>query len=363
MRKSIEKYSMIARRSLLGGAIVTLALLAGASSAFADSATMSVTTTDGKPDPASGVSRVFTVTGNSATPKNLYVKYRPTGGAPCAPTADQDTGKVFKWYSSAGASQLSGDFTLKQAETWTPAGSFAFCYWLATSATQIATPFTQTITFRAPSGTITASINPVSPQPGQAAAVTVTGSTETPAQIFAKVRPAGGAPCAATYSDDPGRHVLNFVDVDGTFSKQTTLTLEDAGNYVLCLWLARSGTDTSPIAGPQPQPFSVVAPPPPVLPPGPTLIGSKVSAKRQGVRAVRYSGRVTTTPGCRRNRSVVLRRVGFGARSFGRAVTRADGTYTIRRSRRLRGRVYTVVSQSKRGVITCTTARSSSFRG
>jgi len=51
--------------------------------------------------------------------------------------------------------------------------------------------------------------------------------------------------------------------VDGTFSLQDTLSRDDPGTYLLCTWLARSSTDTTPIAGPQPTTFQVAAPPPP----------------------------------------------------------------------------------------------------
>lgn len=335
----------------LAAVVVALgALLLAAGPAHADSASMTVTATDGTPDPAAEVSRVFTISGTASTPKDLFVKYRPTGGAPCASTYLQDTGSRFGW----SYEDVNGDFSFKYAATWTPAGTFMFCYWLATEDDAITTPFTQAITFRPPSGTITATFNPITPRVNQLTTATITGSTETPARVFGKVRPAGGATCAPTYYQDTGLSVISYQDVNGAFVRQATVTQSTAGNYVLCLWLADSDTDTTPIAGPQPQPFTVLAPP---------RHSSTISLSRRGARPARYSGRVNTVTTCRRNRTVVLRRPGFGVRSFGRATTRADGSYTIRRSRRVRGRVYVVVSTSRRGNTTCLSSSSRRIQG
>jgi hypothetical protein len=324
--------------------------LLGAGPAHADSASMTVTATDGTPDPVADVSRVFTIAGTATAPKDLFVKYRAVGGAPCATTYLEDTGVRFGW-SYQG---VNGAFSLKHAATWGTPGSFMFCYWLAADDDVISTPFTQVITFRPPSGTITATFNPIMPLVNQLAIATITGSTETPAQVFGKVRPAGGAACAPTFLQDSGRSVIGYENVNGAFSKPATVTQAAAGNHVLCLWLADSDSDPTPISGPQPQPFTVLAPP---------RQGSKITLTRRSSRPARYGGRVTTVSTCRRNRTVVLRRVGRGTRSFGRTATRSDGTYTIRRSRRVRGRVYTYVSTSRRGATTCLSASSRRIAG
>lgn len=88
---------------------------------------------------------------------------------------------------------------------------------------------------------------------------------------------------------------------------------------------------------------------------------SSISLKRK--RAT-YSGRVASgyAP-CVGGRRVVLRRRGSGTRSFGSATTRANGTYTVRRARRLRGRVYAVVTGRSVGVDLCRLASSRTIRG
>jgi hypothetical protein len=149
--------------------------------------------------------------------------------------------------------------------------------------------------------------------------------------------------------------------VNGAFSVPASTRQSTAGSYVLCLWLAASSTDPAPIAGPQPQPFDVVAPPaPPPPPPNSETIAGSATARRVGSR---YSGRISTRSDCMGQRTVVLRRVGSGTRSFGRTLSRANGTFTVKRSRRLRGRVYVVVLSRKTGVITCQSARSPTIRG
>lgn len=254
-------------RRFLTVAIATGAVvLASSGVALADSASISVTTTAGASDPAAGVPRTYTLSGNTASPKRYFVKYRPTGGSACAANATSDSGTAIDdayptgWYGDATA---NGDFSSSYAFSWRTPGSFLFCIWLATDSSQVVTPISQTITFRSPSGTISATVNPTTPLPGQQATVTVTGASEAPERVFATVRSAGGAPCAQSYDADTGTGLISGQSVNGSFSVQATTTQANAGDYLICLWLAESSSDTAPVAGPQPVPFTVAAPPPP----------------------------------------------------------------------------------------------------
>src|SRR5262249_52799158 len=85
--------------------------------------------------------------------------------------------------------------------------------------------------------------------------VTITGSSEAPKRLFAKYRPAGGAPCAVSYSADSGSGLVSGEQVNGAFTATATLTPSDPGDYLICMWLADSSSDGSPVAGPQPAPF------------------------------------------------------------------------------------------------------------
>lgn len=106
-----------------------------------------------------------------------------------------------------------------------------------------------------------------------------------------------------------------------------------------------------------------IPPPPPAPPPVVTPIryATAVTLRR---RKARYSGRVSTAAECRVGRRVVLRRAGSGLRSFGVGVTRSNGTFTIRRSRRLRGRVHAVVVAARAApTVLCSSGRSRRIRG
>jgi hypothetical protein len=97
--------------------------------------------------------------------------------------------------------------------------------------------------------------------------------------VYATIDVAGGAGCAPTYGTDPGSSLVDGQNVDGPFSIPETVTEEKAGNYIVCLWLASSDSDTSPVAGPQPEPFTVAVPPPPCTVPKLPAHTSLASAK------------------------------------------------------------------------------------
>jgi hypothetical protein len=252
------------KRVVLAGIACVLATLACAAPASAaDSATISVTTSARQADPAAGIPRVFTIGGTSARPKHLYVKFRATGGSACAPSASTDTGEVV--FGSVYGTSVNGRFDHSQAYTWGLPGTFQFCMWLASSESAIATPFMQTISFRAPTGTIAALVNPSTPQVNQPAAITVLGASESPAKVFAKVRTAGAA-CAPSFDADPGVGMIFGDRVNGQFSLQTSVRRATPGAYQVCMWLAMSSSDAAPIAAAQARLFNVVAEPQPLAP-------------------------------------------------------------------------------------------------
>ncbi len=281
-------------RGVLAGLALTFIWMSTPATAMADTATISVTNTAGQSDPAAGLARVFTVSGQTAKPENVYVAYRATGGAPCAPSYDGDSGRQFENYNGDqfGGNSANGNFTHSQVDTWQTPGTYVFCIWITDKGSNgITTPITQTITFRSPSGTITATVNPVTPMAGQQATVTVTGSSEAPARVFASIRGAGGAPCAPTFDAETGSSLIDGQNVNGSFSQQATTQPLTAGNYLICLWLASSSTDPSPTAGPQPEMFTVTAPPPP---PAPCVVpGFAANAPAAAVRQSLVSGHCT----------------------------------------------------------------------
>lgn len=292
----------------LVGLFAVLAALVCAGPALADSASFSVTNTAGESDPAAGLPRVFTLNGNAEAPDRVYVKYRGPGGAPCAPNAREDTGSpvdgIFEAGYSAGpfwGASVEGTIHIQTVMTWRTAGTFVFCIWLPPKGgeSEITVPITQTITFRSPNGTITATVNPLTPEPGQQATVTVIGDSEAPENVYAKVRPAGGAPCASTYDADSGENLINGGGVNGSFSMQAKTSQSKAGQYLLCLWLAGSGSETPVIAGPQPETFTVVSPPPPCVVPkvaaGASLASVEGELRAAGCAVGKVSPAASTT--------------------------------------------------------------------
>ena len=108
------------------------------------------------------------------------------------------------------------------------------------------------------------------------------------------------------------------------------------------------------------RPVAANSPPEP-----PVIVQSKypssVSLRRSGAR---YSGRVNSSlSNCKANRRVVLRRAGSGTKSFGSTRTRANGTFTIKRRSRLRGRIYVVVAGRSSAETLCRSANSRRIRG
>ena len=275
----------------LAGALVIA--FAGAGTALADSATLSVLNTAGQSDPVAGLPRTFRLSGATSTDTNLWVKYRNPGGAPCGPTADSDSGSLVRndrGYDTMYGWEENGSFNDGDVVSWSWPGTYMFCIWIAPSRTSSVTPITQVITFRSPTGTISATLNPVNPAPGQSATVTIGGVSEAPENVYATVRSAG-APCSPTYSADYNLSGSSSLDdgtsVNGNFAVTHTVSEESAGNYVICLWLADSSTSLTPIAGPQPIPFTVGTP---SVAPGPKTVSSACrkarSSKTKWTKAV-----------------------------------------------------------------------------
>lgn len=87
---------------------------------------------------------------------------------------------------------------------------------------------------------------------------------------------------------------------------------------------------------------------------------SSLTLRRRGTR---YSGRLSSGPGCNGNRRVGLRRLGSGNQRYGTTYTQPDGRFTIQRSRRLRGAVYVVAAQQPLGMAICRSGNSRAIRG
>jgi hypothetical protein len=297
--------------TLRAAVLAILLLLAAAAPAAADTVSLSFNDTSGASDPVYNIGRTLVIRGNAPVQKRLYVKVRAPGGAPCAASPSSDSGAGLDTddgdtidlnsYSDGFQGQYNGDFAKTVAGRWSVgSGTYMFCSWLAPDSSTPSTPITQMITFRMMAGSISGTVP--SFVAGGGATASVTGSSEGPLNVYAKVRKAGGAPCAAAYSADSGTSVLENASVNGAFAFSPRITASSPGDYVLCLWLAGSVDGTQPVAGPQPVLFNVQRPC--VVP----TVGSRMRLKGAQKRLV-AAGCVAGTVTFKRSSSVRRGRV------------------------------------------------------
>jgi hypothetical protein len=228
---------------------------------MANSVAISVTTGTGAPDPMAFAPRVFTITGTSSTSERLYIKYRAADGTACGTVPISEPGRWLTGF--AGDPIVNGAFLFQRVVTWDASGPYLFCSWLAPSDSSIVAPLTQTIVFRAPTGRIDlVGINPAVPKPDQYFKLTLSGTTEAPARVYAKIRRAGGAPCADRYANDPGDNLRNGEDVGGPFSTFPETVEHDPGQYLVCMWLMGAANNPAIIAGPTSRVIDIVQPAP-----------------------------------------------------------------------------------------------------
>jgi hypothetical protein len=310
--------------------MMVLLCLIPAAAARADSATISVLNTAGQPDPAAGVPRTFQVTGATAAPEQVFVKYRNPGGAPCAPTASSDSGASgysdptqLPWADFWG-DDVNGSFKVSDVFTWAGSGSYMFCIWIAKDENTSATPITQIITFRSPTGTISATVNPAHPARGKTAAVTITGTSEAPENVYATAHSAA-IPCSQNYDADSSLSGTVSVDsgasVNGSFVLNDSVRESGAGNYVLCLWLADASSSVTSIAGPQPIPFSVGAVTPTTTHGASAECKKAKRARDKWMKAVTKTKRQLLHATRRSTRRTLIKRLAAQRRRLRRAVT------------------------------------------
>lgn len=223
--------------------MMAMAVLCAPSAALADSASVDFIDAAGNSDPVVGVGRTMVVTGSTNAPKYVYVKSRPAGGAPCAPTSSSDSGDI-----ELARGYLNGAFRVTDTDTWRkPAGSYLFCTWLTASGATSG-PFTQIINFRNPTASITAVVSPLAPLAGQRGTLLISGASEAPGRLYAKMRPAGGAPCAPSFTADSGTVLVTYKEVNGGYRVNANVTQRRAGAYLACLWLTRESGSDAPLA-------------------------------------------------------------------------------------------------------------------
>ena len=237
--------------------VATATLAVCAQTALAD-ASISVTAADGSSDPVAFIPRIFTVSGTSSTATHLFVKHRALGGASCAPSPYLDPGSSWTGFYDLA---VSGAFSFPKAITWDSSGSWMFCFWFGANERAISAPVEQTVIFRPPTGSMSATVSPLLIRPNQRLQVTVTGTSEAARNLYAKVRPVGTGPCAISFDLDAGQSLISGESVSGAFTGDAITFQPTPGRYIVCAWLAGPPSDPTPIAI-QATSFAVTAKPP-----------------------------------------------------------------------------------------------------
>ena len=75
--------------------------------------------------------------------------------------------------------------------------------------------------------------------------ITLAGQSDNARNLYATVKPAGGQPCAVTYSADDGDTFVSGADVTGTYSIVRNATLSRSGDYLLCAWVQTTSGATA----------------------------------------------------------------------------------------------------------------------
>lgn len=207
-----------------------------------ESVSLHILNAEAERDPVEDVGRVFEFTVQSTSDKYLWVTYRGTGGASCAPTYSGDSGDEL-----ISTEIPSGLQTVREPITWQNPGRYLFCMWLGSSSDDPdSRVFSMVVSFRQPRGSVSFSARPPRPQVNGATVLRFHGSSEAPRYVFVTERSAGGAPCAPTYSSDSGSHIIGE-NVDGGFAVRYVRTFDSPGTYMYCVWLAEDSDDTAPI--------------------------------------------------------------------------------------------------------------------
>lgn len=234
------------RRGAFVALFGALTLLGPGAGVATNSVTLQVVNTAGTEDPVEDIGRTFVVQGQADAPTRLYVKYRRSGGAPCAPSAASDSGEGIDPYGE----YVDGAFRLTTARVWTESGSFMFCMWLANYSYEVAPSFSRVVAFRIPNGSVSLATSPTVLRPRVPGTITVSGTSEAPRTLYVKYRPMGGAPCAPSPSSDSGGYFGDLGgSVDGSFSEREAATFDRAGSYLFCLWLREHSGDVEPTGG------------------------------------------------------------------------------------------------------------------
>jgi hypothetical protein len=244
-------------------ALACVLAVCGVCTASASASTIAITT---GADPVEGVTTQVGAAGSlTSASESVYVTVKPSGGAGCGANRNADTGDAL-----ISTSPPAGPFTRSTNYTFATAGSYLLCGWDQTDSTTVTAQTSATVVVRIPKLSIAVAA-PAAVNPGQTFQVSTTTQAEATRSLYllALVDTGRGCPAnaSAAYASG-GISVVSDSDVTGGPTTDTrNVTLQNAGQYLLCGFLQYQSSGDPPEAV-STTALTVVAPPPPcVVPP------------------------------------------------------------------------------------------------
>lgn len=204
--------------------------------------------------------RPFNVTLTGDTPSSgVYGLRRAAPGPACGPSWKKDTGDPTFFGDAIG--------TIKALTVGDP-GTYKLCLFQQFDAfSEVATAVGEVpITVR-PNIAAIGVLAPVTALEGSAVSLRIVGATEVPRQVFARTKPAGSGPCAATALLENAAISIAFkLPANGAFDLPITtdpIAFQGRGRYVVCAWMQEDLSDD--VAEAVGSAFVTMGPPLPVL--------------------------------------------------------------------------------------------------
>jgi hypothetical protein len=199
--------------------------------------------------PIAGTSVSITMSGSDETSQILYAKTRllPAGGSSCTPTASPDRGIQL----GGSGKTVSGSFSQAFKTTFSSAGSWLVCGWLADGGSS--TPRARAslvVVVRNPVETLAISSDapPAGAEQGSLVTVKATGISEFGRTLYLRTRLDDGRGCGVNPRSDPGMPIGKAVAVNGQYYRQLERAFPTGGSWLVCGWLATSESDSKPLA-------------------------------------------------------------------------------------------------------------------
>jgi hypothetical protein len=199
--------------------------------------------------PIVGNSVAITLAGSDEVSQILYAKIRllPAGGGSCASTASPDKGVQL----GGSGKTVSGSFSQGFKYTFSSAGSWLVCGWLANggSSTPLAAA-SLLVVVRNPVETLAISSDApaTGAQAGSLVTVKATGISEFGRTLYLRTRIDDGRGCGVNPHADPGAPIGRSIAVSGQYYRQLERAFPGGGSWLVCGWLATSETDSKPLA-------------------------------------------------------------------------------------------------------------------